>query len=406
MLERILRYVMKDCVGTATNQVVERCAARSRGSAFSYAAIRPLRFRHIFARPCSRKRRQQQTLGASSNPTKNVSAQASGRRAQSGVNSMNVPKRHHFLPLFYIKNFCIHDNDNRIWVIEKNKKARSFVTNIINSGCVTDYHKLDNDAEDPMIIEKTISKIESAQAQLVRKIIEKKSIDDKDKMELHAFIAFQRLRIPRFKEMVRKILQEQVLGLLEYEIKSGRVPEPPEVLKKEFEQKGIRNALKVEISNWKLLEYMLDPKQIDGQIALFTDMNTVLLFNNTSIPLITSDSPVSVFCDNYNYLNRIGWTYFENKTEFTIPITPNILILMKWNNDRNNNKMTENDVQEYNRRTIISSEKYLYSSIKDDNLVHQIVEHSGKYSNYEYSEYEVHNGVVAINTFIPIGPDI
>ena len=48
----------------ARNTVFERYAARPRGSALRYAAIRPRRFGHIFARRCSRKRRQQQTLRA------------------------------------------------------------------------------------------------------------------------------------------------------------------------------------------------------------------------------------------------------------------------------------------------------------------------------------------------------
>ena len=56
----------------APNRVVERCAARSRGSAFRYAASQPLRFRHIFARRCSRKRRQQQTLAASFSQCRNI----------------------------------------------------------------------------------------------------------------------------------------------------------------------------------------------------------------------------------------------------------------------------------------------------------------------------------------------
>jgi len=58
---------------------------------------------------------------------------------------MSEPKKHHYLPQFYLKKFQHNSSSNKeqIVVYNKNKAADYFISAIDCTGCETDYHTLD-----------------------------------------------------------------------------------------------------------------------------------------------------------------------------------------------------------------------------------------------------------------------
>jgi len=85
---------------------------------------------------------------------------------------MSVPKKHHYLPQFYLNNFQIPSSKNRqIVVYNKTEKADCFISAIDSTGCETDYHTIDHDKlrKDRSTVEQILSQIETNQSIVIKK---------------------------------------------------------------------------------------------------------------------------------------------------------------------------------------------------------------------------------------------
>ncbi len=94
---------------------------------------------------------------------------------------MSTPRKHHYLPQFYLEGFKIEPQTGKkshIWQIEKSADQAHYSPAIEDTGCIRDYHSLDfeNEDRDHKRIEALLSKAEAEQAELVRAIRETKRV--------------------------------------------------------------------------------------------------------------------------------------------------------------------------------------------------------------------------------------
>ena len=92
---------------------------------------------------------------------------------------MSTPRKHHYLPQFYLEGFKIEPQTGKkphIWQIEKSADPAHYSPAIEDTGCIRDYHSLDFEDEEPdhKRIEALLSNLEAEQAELVRTIRETK----------------------------------------------------------------------------------------------------------------------------------------------------------------------------------------------------------------------------------------
>jgi hypothetical protein len=148
---------------------------------------------------------------------------------------MNEPKKHHFLPQFYLRAFEILPRKGKVphlWVHWKKEKRVSINLSIEDTACVRDYHtiEIDNDEKDRTTLENVLSKTEMLQAALMTRVIDSKSFSKTDKIGLSWFIAMMRTRVPSFKNMVRDSLRLSVLSLGNLMHRHGKLPPIPKEL--------------------------------------------------------------------------------------------------------------------------------------------------------------------------------
>lgn len=129
---------------------------------------------------------------------------------------MSTPRKHHYLPQFYLEGFKVEPQKGKkphIWQIEKDGDQAFYSPAIEDTGCIRDYHTLDFTDEDPdhKAVEAQLSKLESEQAVLLRAIRETKRIEASQVEPLSAFISLMRYRVPSFADHVEKSLRSVVL---------------------------------------------------------------------------------------------------------------------------------------------------------------------------------------------------
>jgi hypothetical protein len=121
---------------------------------------------------------------------------------------MNKPKRHHYLPDFYLNRFT--DDNGLFWVYDRNKseiRPQTPINTCVQSGY---YSYDDKDGNRHTEVEELLNTVETSAEPIIEKIDQGKALGDKDKADLAPFIAFQQSRTPYFRDQLLK-LEEGVM---------------------------------------------------------------------------------------------------------------------------------------------------------------------------------------------------
>ena len=123
---------------------------------------------------------------------------------------MSEPRKHHFVPQFYLKHFS--PDGHSIWQIVKVKRSESqqssFKTAIEDTAVSRDYHALDFDgARNANALEKELAKVEGQLADTMKRALES-GIDHLQTREMLAFlVSLLLMRVPRYKEFIEQSLR-------------------------------------------------------------------------------------------------------------------------------------------------------------------------------------------------------
>ncbi len=110
---------------------------------------------------------------------------------------MTTPKRHHYLPKFYLEGFC---RNNLLWVFDRDSKEFRQQTPV-NTALQKYYYSFENDdGEKTADIEDLLSLVEGHTKPIIDKVNDEKLISDTEKETLSIFIGFLHSRVPSFEE--------------------------------------------------------------------------------------------------------------------------------------------------------------------------------------------------------------
>ena len=114
---------------------------------------------------------------------------------------MNGPKRHHYLPQFYLEGFC---RDGHLWVFDREANELRRQTPV-NTAVMKQYYTVEDEGgEKNNDIELFLSQIESVSKPVVQKVVSKAQMSSEDKEVMSVFIAFLMNRVPDFEKSINK----------------------------------------------------------------------------------------------------------------------------------------------------------------------------------------------------------
>lgn len=319
---------------------------------------------------------------------------------------MSIPRKHHYLPQFYLEGFKISPQKGKkphIWQIEKVGEQKHYNPAITNTGCIHDYHSLDHEQEpDHKSIESFLSTIEAKQAKLVQSIINSKDIKHSQITELAGLISLMRYRIPAFASYVEISHKKIVLDSFKIMYQAGKFPSPPKVMRQMFESKGIDGTLNIEISNWKIVEKILEVGLSSESISMLSQLNYQIYSTKEPDIFITSDNPVALFHPNYEDLKPYGVGLAIKGVELTFPLNSNTLVVAGSHLKPGSYSANYNQVNEFNRRTIIMAENYIFSNKINTELKNYINDLKDYFAGFTFDNLYYGKGSVFVSRFIPV----
>lgn len=320
---------------------------------------------------------------------------------------MSTPRKHHYLPQFYLEGFKILPQNGKkahIWQIEKGGEQRHYSPAIKDTGCIRDYHSLDHNEQesDHKTIESLLSHIEGKQANLVHSISISKNIDTSQIEELAEFISLLRYRVPVFASHVETSHRKIVLDTFKIMYQAGKFGAQPPGIQEMFEANGIDNTFNINISNWKIIQKMIEVGLSSESIYPLSQLNYQIYYAEKPDSFITSDNPVSLHHPNYDEIKPYGVGLSIKGIEVTLPLCSNTLIAAGFHLEPGSYLADHAQVIEFNRRTIIMSGNYIFSNEISDELKNQIKKQQNEFAGFTFDNLYHDNGSVHISRFIPV----
>ncbi|MHC4462221.1 MAG: DUF4238 domain-containing protein [Planctomycetota bacterium] len=319
---------------------------------------------------------------------------------------MITPKKHHYLPQFYLEHFKISPQGGKyphIYRIEKSASPKATSPAIKDTGCKRDYHTLDfdNHDKDRRTAENALSKIESDQAHLVDSICENTKIAEDQKSPLAELITTMRFRVPAFKRNIESFLEGIVESTFKILMHQGRLPKPPKVVQDLIEQQGY-DFLKANISNWKILQHMFQMAFQSESSRLLEKMKYQLVFAPNAHHFITGDSPVALYHPNYDSIKPYGVGPVFKEIEVTFPISKRLLVKLTWDAEEGVTTAQECEVQEYNRRSIIMADSQIFACEVNPDLLEKVALFHKVEAGYKLDNLWYGKGAAHVCRFIPV----
>ncbi|NJN00275.1 MAG: DUF4238 domain-containing protein [Aquincola sp.] len=211
---------------------------------------------------------------------------------------MSSPKRHHYLPQFYLNAFC---RDGGLWVFDRERSEyRQQTPN--NTALKQHYYSVEfSNGEKDTRIEEMLSLVESRAKSVLEKLTSGAEITNEERDEFALFTAFMMNRGPVFEKSVNAMQESLIrqIGDLMFadEERTNQVMkdrerdtgEKPEVSAKELVDFYKRGAFKIKAHRNESLKMMLP---LSLELAnCFRQMNWGVFFAPPKTAFVTTDAP-------------------------------------------------------------------------------------------------------------------
>jgi hypothetical protein len=133
----------------------------------------------------------------------------------------NEPRKHHYVPKCWLAGFTeTGEKDARLWVTDLSRQ-KQWPSTPENAGHIKDFYRLADPAPDPVVVETFFSKLEDLAAPVMKRIDRERTRPDRDELDalLH-FMAYQWVRVPRFRPFALQIVERITRGKMSEDLQS------------------------------------------------------------------------------------------------------------------------------------------------------------------------------------------
>ena len=309
---------------------------------------------------------------------------------------MSRPRKHHFLPQFYLRSFS--EDQNSLYQIQKT--TGEFVgCRIKDLAAIRDFHEIDaDDVEDPHTLEKELATVEGQMSTFLADLLRDGLSNGQALVETIGFVSLLRMRVPAIKRHIEESLGETVRTAAEIMERQGKLPNPPPG----FEE-ALRVAnLKITISNWKCLELMFGMASNPDVLNIMCNMQATL-FRASRGSFITGDQPVSLYHEDKNSPYGVGPA--TPGVEITVPLTSSALLRLRHSDEEDVDLVASTEeIAEFNRRTIVMAERYLYTGCSPAEIGARALLLKDSFAGFTFDMLRTGRETYQVQRFIPVYP--
>ena len=284
---------------------------------------------------------------------------------------MSTPRKHHYLPQFYLREFLSDRRRRSLTQIFKDS-GHQVTCAIKDVAASRDYHRLDaDDVDDPYELEHDLSKDEDKLATATRRVLEHGVVDRTTHARLVKLVAMLRVRVPaitaKIEEACHQFVQSGSLIMERAKKLPPLTPDLEDVLK--LDNPDISNQI------WSTLA------QDEDTLRLLRSMTPTVIRAPDGEFFLTGDQPVAVFSPSAKLSRSEGVDLKESDVEISLPLSRDTLIRLDWKSGGTDSVFaTPEEVSEFNRRTVIMASNYVFAPNANAAAASEIVQRYRQFS--------------------------
>lgn len=311
---------------------------------------------------------------------------------------MSEPRKHHFLPQFYLRGFSV---DRRgLYQIEK-QTAKYYGCQIRDTAAIKDFHELDyKGVEDENALEKALAQVEGKLAQHLAAFLADGPTNEQARHYTIQLLSLLRLRVPAFKRHIQASYPSSIRKITELMERDGRLPAPPPGLE---EKLAVKN-LKIEVLNWKCMEVMFNLAASEEHLQPLRRMRVTVFRAPFDTSFITSDQPVSLYHATAAR-SPYGAGPDTPGIEISLPLSSRALLKLDHEQGGHSTRTaTTEEVAEFNRRTAAMAQNYVFVADFPERYVDVVRHERATRAGFVFDDLDHGDGLVQVHRFIPVGP--
>lgn len=207
--------------------------------------------------------------------------------------------------------------------------------------------------------------------------------------------------IPAMKSHIETFMREYVRSTGKMLQDLGKMPAPP---------KGLEEILKfdnlqINIANWKCLELMFQGADNEEAMACMARMRASIFQAPIGTEFITGDQPVSLFHPTITATDPVGVGIVSDGVEITLPLSKNKLLRLDHEQGPDKEVIaTADQMIEFNRRTIVMANRFIYAGYCNDDLVQRVHGEKDSFAGFVFDTLSDGENFMQVHRFIPVGP--
>lgn len=245
------------------------------------------------------------------------------------------PKRHHYIPQFFLERFC---RDGIVWLFDRDV-GEFRGQQPINTAVIKDYYTFaDEDGNKNLEVEALLSRLESDARIVLAKVDQRRTLDEEDRQHLALFVAFQASRVPDFEKTVNEMADhlikhvgkmsfatpERADALLDAFERDRPQAEP--IDRERFREFILSNEYKIETHRSYVIALMLQVAL--EQARLFTLMNWFVFVPPSKKTYVLSDTPLSILAPRRQQAAWMGVGILTPGATKIVPLGPGACLVM------------------------------------------------------------------------------
>jgi hypothetical protein len=256
----------------------------------------------------------------------------------------STPKRHHYLPQFYLRGFSnkgFGDKKGRVRTLDFIGQ-KCFTTSPKDVANIADYYTIQTpDGEGSVVVEKDLlARIDTESARIIGKIEKTHDLPTGDDwMKLCLFVASLQVRTPLFRQQNHELAQHMVDVLApgkDGDLEGVNPPEPSSGSVTFSDLKHLIQDENLEVAIPRT-ENVVSMVKMIPQIAAIASQMTPYIFGATENGrFITGHAPIHKFDSNddrrQSRLMGVGWATPE--VNITVPLTQNCCLVLAWGDQK------------------------------------------------------------------------
>jgi hypothetical protein len=288
----------------------------------------------------------------------------------------NNPRKHHFLPVSYLRNFCSAKGD--LYVYERGKPPRKSVPK--KEAHIRDFYAYEGESGQNFEVEKILSKYESEAAPVIQGIVDRtktkahRHLRDAETETLRKLVALMFMRVPTGRKYNEEHAAPAARKLLE---ESARDPQKFAAIMKELhdneplsdqESTDLIEDARLKILNghynqpqppWYGLYAMLEVAKMIAETLRQYSCRVVLAPKHDAF--ITSDTPI-VTATEFGDKSQLGTAFANKDNAIWFPLSTKVCMLWRRGIEPGYGKLPPRGVRMVNRNMMRCAERFIYSS--------------------------------------------